>query len=55
MSKATLKQKEFFINKFSDFLSSNVGLFFTDMNGKLVDTQKVYKEWLLKEFNYKAK
>ena len=55
MSKVTLKQKEFFVGKFRDFLSSNVGIYFTDMNGEKIDTQKVFNKWLEKEFNYKTK
>ena len=55
MSKVTLKQKEYFIGKFRDFLSSEVGMFFTDIGGMKVNTQEVFNKWLEKEFNYKTK
>jgi hypothetical protein len=55
MSKVTLKQKEYFIGKFRDFLSNNISLYITVINGEKIDVQKVFNEWLEKEFNYKSK
>ena len=55
MSKVTLKQKQYFVAKFTKFLSEHIGMYITTINGEKIDVQKEWDKFLKDEFNYEQK